>query len=207
MWYHQESNQGHKDFQSFALPTELWYQKAKANILILNKALFKCFCNFIKKSSMNLVIDIGNTSVKVYLFENDQIISKKTLKKNTLHLKKGMNISLDFLNESLFDIEGLTKNSVEAIPILLNSIGSILGSITIGVLSVIFITFFMLKDGEYFEKLFILLFPTKMKKRIEKSLNEIKEVLTGMSLYLGMEIPNWPPDNIAELSKKLEESI
>ena len=40
-----------------------------------------------------------------------------------------------------------------------------------------------------------------------KSLNEIKEVLTGMSLYLGMEIPNWPPDNIAEMSKKLEESI
>ena len=24
-WYHQESNRGHKDFQSFALPTELWY--------------------------------------------------------------------------------------------------------------------------------------------------------------------------------------
>ena len=40
-----------------------------------------------------------------------------------------------------------------------------------------------------------------------KSLNEIKEVLTGMSLYLGMEIPNWPPDNIAEMSKKLEETI
>ncbi len=40
-----------------------------------------------------------------------------------------------------------------------------------------------------------------------KSLNEIKEVLNSMSLYLGMEIPNWPPDNIAELSKKLEENI
>ena len=39
-----------------------------------------------------------------------------------------------------------------------------------------------------------------------KSLNEIKEVLNSMSLYLGMEIPNWPPDNIAELSKKLEEN-
>ena len=39
-----------------------------------------------------------------------------------------------------------------------------------------------------------------------KSLNEIKEVLTAMSLYSGMEIPNWPPDNIAELSKKLEEN-
>ena len=40
-----------------------------------------------------------------------------------------------------------------------------------------------------------------------KSLNEIKEVLNSMSLYLGMEIPNWPPENIAEMSKKLEESI
>ena len=24
-WCHQESNRGHKDFQSFALPTELWH--------------------------------------------------------------------------------------------------------------------------------------------------------------------------------------
>ena len=38
-----------------------------------------------------------------------------------------------------------------------------------------------------------------------KSLNEIKEVISGMSLYLGMEIPNWPPENISELSKKLED--
>ena len=27
MWCHQESNRGHKDFQSFALPTELWHQE------------------------------------------------------------------------------------------------------------------------------------------------------------------------------------
>ena len=40
-----------------------------------------------------------------------------------------------------------------------------------------------------------------------KSLNEIKEVLGSMSLYLGMEIPNWPPENIAELSQKLEDNI
>jgi len=39
-----------------------------------------------------------------------------------------------------------------------------------------------------------------------KSLNEIKEILSAMSLYLGMEIPNWPPDNIAELTKKLEDN-
>jgi DNA-directed RNA polymerase subunit alpha len=38
-----------------------------------------------------------------------------------------------------------------------------------------------------------------------KSLNEIKEVLGQMGLHLGMEIPNWPPENIEDLAKKLEE--
>jgi len=38
-----------------------------------------------------------------------------------------------------------------------------------------------------------------------KSLNEIKEVLTQMGLHLGMEIPTWPPENIEELAKRLEE--
>ena len=38
-----------------------------------------------------------------------------------------------------------------------------------------------------------------------KSLNEIREVLAGMGLHLGMEIPGWPPDNIEEMAKRLEE--
>ena len=37
-----------------------------------------------------------------------------------------------------------------------------------------------------------------------KSLNEIKEVLAQMGLHLGMEVQNWPPENIDELAKKLE---
>ncbi len=40
-----------------------------------------------------------------------------------------------------------------------------------------------------------------------KSLNEIKEVLSNMSLHLGMEIPDWPPDNIDELAKKHEDHL
>jgi len=38
-----------------------------------------------------------------------------------------------------------------------------------------------------------------------KSLNEIKEVLSQMGLHLGMEIPEWPPENIEELARKLED--
>jgi DNA-directed RNA polymerase subunit alpha len=38
-----------------------------------------------------------------------------------------------------------------------------------------------------------------------KSLNEIKEVLASMGLHLGMEVPDWPPDNIEELAKRYED--
>jgi DNA-directed RNA polymerase subunit alpha len=38
-----------------------------------------------------------------------------------------------------------------------------------------------------------------------KSLNEIKEVLKNMGLELGMEVPGWPPENIEELARKVEE--
>ena len=46
MWYHLESNQGHTDFQSVALPSELWYLcktrcKYKENFLSS-----KCTLNF-----------------------------------------------------------------------------------------------------------------------------------------------------------------
>ncbi|WP_417517623.1 DNA-directed RNA polymerase subunit alpha [Minwuia sp.] len=40
-----------------------------------------------------------------------------------------------------------------------------------------------------------------------KSLNEIKEVLSQMGLRLGMEVPGWPPDNIDDLAKKLEDNF
>ena len=40
-----------------------------------------------------------------------------------------------------------------------------------------------------------------------KSLNEIKEVLTTMGLHLGMDVSDWPPDNIEELAKKYEDQF
>jgi DNA-directed RNA polymerase subunit alpha len=38
-----------------------------------------------------------------------------------------------------------------------------------------------------------------------KSLNEIKEVLTNMGLALGMNVSGWPPENIEDLAKRLDE--
>ncbi|NJR13023.1 MAG: DNA-directed RNA polymerase subunit alpha, partial [Phyllobacteriaceae bacterium] len=38
-----------------------------------------------------------------------------------------------------------------------------------------------------------------------KSLNEIKEVLASMGLHLGMEVTDWPPENIEDLAKRYED--
>ncbi|MCB9963834.1 MAG: DNA-directed RNA polymerase subunit alpha [Rhodospirillales bacterium] len=38
-----------------------------------------------------------------------------------------------------------------------------------------------------------------------KSLNEIKEVLAPMGLHLGMDVPEWPPENIEDLIKRVED--
>jgi DNA-directed RNA polymerase subunit alpha len=38
-----------------------------------------------------------------------------------------------------------------------------------------------------------------------KSLNEIKEVLSIMGLHLGMQVEGWPPENIEEVAKKVDD--
>ena len=38
-----------------------------------------------------------------------------------------------------------------------------------------------------------------------KSLNEIKEVLASMGLHLGMDVQDWPPENIEDLAKRYED--
>ena len=45
-WCHQESNRGHKDFQSFALPTELWHL---ASLRVQRYCKFYYCANFFDK--------------------------------------------------------------------------------------------------------------------------------------------------------------
>ena len=61
---------------------------------------------------------------------------------------------------------------------LLNSIISQIGSLSIAVLSVLFITFFLLKDGDLILKKIIELFPKKQKKKLGDSLSTVNTLLT-----------------------------
>ncbi|MDR1362252.1 MAG: DNA-directed RNA polymerase subunit alpha [Holosporaceae bacterium] len=40
-----------------------------------------------------------------------------------------------------------------------------------------------------------------------KSLNEIKEVLSHMGLYLGMQVDGWPPENMEDISKRAHDKF
>ena len=81
MWYLQESNQGHMDFQSIALPTELRYRaqcgckyKMIFNLTKTNtkKKLFVTLG--IKNNIMLLTVDVGNTKIKTAVFEQNTVV-------------------------------------------------------------------------------------------------------------------------------------
>lgn len=144
-------------------------------ILIIISGIISLLIPLLLEQGKNLsILNVNAFQGKINLLFNEL----------NVYLNK-FNISL---NDSLIDIEGFTKNSIEAIPALLNSIGAILGSLTLGILSVIFMAFFMLKDGKHIEKFFILLFPIKMKKRVEKSFLDIKTLLSRYFVGLLFQI-------------------
>ena len=81
---------------------------------------------------------------------------------------------LDFFTElnliSEIDFGFVTK--------LFNSIISQVGSLSIGILSVLFITFFLIKDGDSIFKYFLSQFPSKQRKKLSQSFIKIENLLT-----------------------------
>ncbi|MDX1271975.1 AI-2E family transporter [Bizionia paragorgiae] len=76
----------------------------------------------------------------------------------------------------------MSKLNFSAIPEFLNSIISGLGSFGIGLFSVLFISFFFLKDSDMFGNSVITLFPKSKEARLRKSLSQIRNLL---SRYFG----------------------
>ena len=92
------------------------------------------------------------------------------------------------IEDSIINVEEFSKQSIQALPIILNSVGGVLGSFTLGLLSVLFITFFFLRDSIKFEKWIILLLPNIYTKRAKKSFKEINNLLSRYFLGLILQI-------------------
>ncbi|WP_282056607.1 AI-2E family transporter [Maribacter luteus] len=74
------------------------------------------------------------------------------------------------------------------IPDVLNSFVSVLGSLSIGLFSVLFIAFFFLKDSKLFEQGLMVFIPENKEGRLKKSLNTIKDLLSRYFLGLVLQI-------------------
>ncbi len=130
-----------------------------------------------------------------------------------LVIQQGENLSLLDLNELEYKLEKLIneisfffnldptniehysslKNFINtenlgAIPEFLNHLLSILGSFTIGLFSVTFISFFLLKDSHILENVILLFVNEKSKGQLKKSFEKIKNLLSRYFLGLLLQI-------------------
>ena len=95
------------------------------------------------------------------------------------------NISvLDFIS----DLNIISEIDFSFVTKLFNSIISQIGSFSIGVLSVMFITFFLLKDGNIIFNKIIKLFPKKLVNKLSKSFIKIEDLLTRYFIGVSLQI-------------------
>ncbi len=92
------------------------------------------------------------------------------------------------LQQSIKKSNVLTKIDYSLIPNFLNAVLSGLGSFSIGLFSVLFISFFFLKDSKLFESGIITLIPDNKESRWKKSSTKIKDLLSRYFVGLIFQI-------------------
>ncbi len=128
-----------------------------------------------------------------------------------LIIKQGQNLSLLDISQLEYNIENLLSQANEyfmarninvleqlksvdvfsnfrAIPNLLNSVIGAVGSLSIGLFSVLFISFFLMKDGGILNKGLVALVPEGSEKRFQKSFETIKDLLSRYFIGLLFQI-------------------
>lgn len=89
---------------------------------------------------------------------------------------------------SIKDSHILSRIDYSIIPNFLNSLMSGLGNFSIGLFSVLFISFFFLKDSKLFENSIMTLVPDNKETRLQKSINKIKDLLSRYFVGLVLQI-------------------
>jgi len=92
------------------------------------------------------------------------------------------------IEQSIKDSSLLSKIDFSIIPDFLNSVISGLGSFSIGLFSVLFISFFFLKDSRLFENGLLIFIPESKETRLTNSLNKIKDLLSRYFVGLIFQI-------------------
>lgn len=100
---------------------------------------------------------------------------------NTYFKDKGIDILSQLKSANVF-------SSLESIPDALNSIVAALGSLSIGLFSVLFIAFFFMKDSRIFKNSLLAIIPKGTENRFSDSIEKIKDLLSRYFLGLMLQI-------------------
>ncbi len=114
---------------------------------------------------------------------------------NLTELKENIENQLTAFNESLQEYgitffkpekiqKGFSNLNIDRFSDYFGDIFSFVGNMVISLFSIIFITFFFLKDKDLFNRYFLGLFPTKDFNKASKLLNQTKDMLSGYFLGL-----------------------
>ncbi len=124
--------------------------------------------------------------------ENLAILNYNELQANISDLSTQLSSYLSTHNINLFETfknsNILSKLKISAIPNLLNSILAMVGTISVGLFSVLFISFFFLKDSKLFEDGILILFADNKEIRLKKSFRKIKDLLSRYFIGLVIQI-------------------
>ena len=124
--------------------------------------------------------------------QNLSLLNMDALQANVENLYREVT---EYFGLSSIEIEQGIKNSkilanldFGFIPNFLNSFISVLGTLSIGLFSVLFIAFFFLKDSKLFEQGLLVFIPDNKESRLKKSINKIKDLLSRYFIGLVLQI-------------------
>ena len=135
--------------------------------------LISMFIPLINKQSQNLsLLDIDQLEKNL-----ENILGEV----NAYFLDHGINIFDQLKNIDVF-------SNFKAIPNLLNMVVGTVGSLSIGLFSVLFISFFLMKDSKLLNRGLLVLVPKSKESRFQKSFDKIKDLLSRYFLGLVLQI-------------------
>ena len=135
--------------------------------------LISMFIPLINKQSKNLaLLDMQQLELNLENLLNQV---------NNYLLERGINIFDQLKTIDVF-------SNFKAIPNLLNSVIGAVGSLSIGLFSVLFISFFLMKDSRILNKGLLVLVPDNKEGRFQKSFDKIKDLLSRYFLGLVLQI-------------------
>ncbi|PHS60283.1 MAG: AI-2E family transporter [Flavobacterium sp.] len=147
-------------------------------ILLLMGMLFSLISLFIP-----LVVEQGHNLSLLNIEELQHTIESLNHKVVTYFSNKNLDI-----NPSISKSSFLSEFDYSLIPNFLNSVFSGLGTFSIALFSVIFISFFLLKDSKLLEQIVLVIVPDGKEEGSKRSMNKIKDLLSRYFVGLIFQI-------------------